>query len=89
MIDTSSLVSQFISEMLAVRRLQNWLLLTASHLRISIASGESDAKLSVMADYLDKQGASLKDFIKGLDEAPIVSLSAEPEVKTQLDPKAN
>lgn len=89
--DRSKIVDTFIAEMLAVANLQQWLISTAGYLRMSIASGETDNRLIPMAEYLERQAASLTTFVKGLDNPPkIEGVAVEPVVNVKpVDPKMN
>jgi hypothetical protein len=44
-----------------------------------------------MVEYLELQGGRLKDFVRGLNEAPMLDPPSEPivNVKQPVDPKAN
>jgi hypothetical protein len=82
---------ELIEKMLDVQRLQRWLILTAGHIRISVASGDTDASLLPMAEYLEKQGGNLNQFIRDLDNPPNLDAGQQPVVNTKptFDPKAN
>lgn len=89
-IDTTSLVANFIMSMASVQDVQTLLLLTAGHLRVAIKDGEADPKLQPMVEYLELQGGRLKDFVRGLNEAPMLEPpTPEVNVKQPVDPKSN
>jgi hypothetical protein len=89
-IETSTLVTNFLISMNSVQEVQTLLLLTAGHLRVAIRDGEADPKLMPMVEYLELQGGRLKDFVRGLNEAPLLDPPApEVNVKQPVDPKAN
>lgn len=86
----AQVVDAFTDAMYSVKETQQWLLLTASHLRLAIASGEADARLQPMVEYLELQGGRLRDFVRGLHEVPhIEPATPEVNVKQPIDPKAN
>jgi hypothetical protein len=88
--ETQQIVNQFLDAVMAVRETQTWLLLTASHLRLAISKNEADARLMPMVEYLEKQGGNLQEFVRGLNNPPVLDLS-EPvvEPKKPVDPLAN
>ncbi len=71
---TQLVINEFVNAVLSVRDTQTWLLLTASHLRLSLKSGEIDERMLPMIEYLEMQGGNLVEFVKQLDRAPIIDL---------------
>lgn len=88
---TSKIIDEFIHQMCQVATLQEWLTNIVGHLRVSIASGEADARLVVMAEYLEKQAANLSAFVKGLENPPkLDGAAAQPVVNVKpVDPSVN
>lgn len=82
-------VAEFLDAVMDVQRTQQWLLAAAVSLRSAISQGTADIRLIPMADYFELQGNRLHDFVKGLDEAPLLEGVAPVVEKKFIDPSMN
>ncbi len=82
-------VAEFLDAVMDVQRTQQRLLAAAISLRSAISQGTADIRLVAMADYFELQGNRLHDFVKGLDEAPLLEGVVPVGEKKFVDPSMN